>query len=200
MDKKRIKLPIIVEGRYDKAVLSSVFDCRVFTTDGFGIFKSNEKKALIKRIAEGGIIVLTDSDGGGRQIRSYLQSILPRDKVHNLYIPTIPGKEKRKTKPSKSGTLGVEGMEREVLERVLAPFTEDGGRVEKNEGEMLTMVDIYALGLTGSRESQARRDRIGGVLGLPPGMGAKPFLSALNIITDREELRKICDEELGTFG
>ena len=194
MDKKKIILPIIVEGRYDKAVLSSIFDCRVFTTDGFSVFNSVEKRALLSRIAEGGIIVLTDSDGGGKQIRSYLNGILPKDKIYNLYIPVIPGKERRKTKASKSGTLGVEGMEREVLERVLAPFVEDGGRVEKNEEEMLTMVDIFALGLTGKPDSQARRDSLAASLGLPPKMGAKAMLAALNIILSKEELYKLIDE------
>ena len=194
MDKKKIALPIIVEGRYDKAVLSSIFDCRVFTTDGFSVFNSREKRALLSRIAEGGIIVLTDSDGGGKQIRSYLNGILPKDKIYNLYIPVIPGKERRKTKASKSGTLGVEGMEREVLERVLAPFVEDGGRVEKNEGEMLTMVDIFALGLTGKPDSQTRRDSLAASLGLPPRMGAKAMLAALNIILTKEELYKLIDE------
>ena len=195
MDKKKITLPIIVEGRYDKAVLSSIFDCRIFTTDGFSVFNSREKRALLSRIAEGGIIVLTDSDGGGKQIRSYLNGILPKDKIYNLYIPVIPGKERRKTKASKSGTLGVEGMEREVLERVLAPFIDDGGRVEKNEAEMLTMVDIFTLGLTGKSDSQAMRDSISASLGLPPGMGAKAMLAALNIITTKDELYKLCGRE-----
>ena len=194
MDKKKIGLPIIVEGRYDKAVLSSIFDCTVFTTDGFSVFNSKEKRALLLRIAEGGIILLTDSDGGGRQIRSYLNGILPKDKIYNLYIPVIPGKERRKTKASKSGTLGVEGMEREVLERVLAPFIEDGGRVEKNEEEMLTMVDIYTLGLTGSPDSQARRDALAASLLLPPGMGAKAMLAALNIVAKRSEIYTLAGE------
>lgn len=193
MDKKKIALPIIVEGRYDKAVLSSIFDCRVFTTDGFSIFNSTEKRTLLSRIAEEGIIVLTDSDGGGRQIRSYLNGILPKDKIHNLYIPVIPGKEKRKTKASRSGTLGVEGMEREVLERVLAPFVDDGGRVEKSDEEMLTMVDIFTLGLTGKPDSQAKRDFVASSLGLPPGMGAKAMLAALNIVTTRTELSSILE-------
>ena len=87
-EKERIKLPIIVEGRYDKSKISSIFDATVITTGGFAIFNSKEKRALIKKLAErGGIILLTDSDAGGAQIRSFLSGILPKDKFFiSIYL------------------------------------------------------------------------------------------------------------------
>ena len=78
-EKIKISLPIIVEGRYDKAAICSIFDATVITTGGFALFNSTEKRALIEKLSSNGIIVLTDSDAGGRQIRSYLSSILPKD-------------------------------------------------------------------------------------------------------------------------
>ncbi len=123
MEKPRIKLPIVVEGRYDKSTLLSMFSATVVTTGGFSVFNSKEKRLLIKRLAEGGgIILLTDPDARGQQIRSFISGILPKDKIFNLYVPKIEGKESRKRSPSKSGLLGVEGMGREVLMRVLDPF------------------------------------------------------------------------------
>ena len=69
-DRIKIRYPIIVEGRYDKSCILGFVDATVITTGGFSIFKNKEKQALIKRLAmRGGIILLTDSDGGGRQIR-----------------------------------------------------------------------------------------------------------------------------------
>ena len=100
MEKTKISLPIIVEGRYDKSSLSGFLDATILTTDGFSIFNNKEKQALLRRVAQNGIIVLTDSDGGGKQIRKFLAGILPSDKIHNLYIPKIAGKESRKRKPS----------------------------------------------------------------------------------------------------
>ena len=129
-DKKRISLPIIVEGRYDKSTLSSMFDCNVISVGGFGVFNSKEKQMLLRRICADGAVILTDSDGGGVQIRSFLSGILPKDKIHHAYIPKVEGKERRKQKAGKAGLLGVEGMSRDVLERALAPFIEDGGRVK----------------------------------------------------------------------
>ena len=58
----KINIPIIVEGKYDKAHLSSVVDGVIITTSGFGIFKNDEKKKLIKTLGKNGIIILSDSD------------------------------------------------------------------------------------------------------------------------------------------
>ncbi|MGM9665283.1 MAG: toprim domain-containing protein, partial [Eubacteriales bacterium] len=100
----RIKYPIIVEGKYDKIKILSIFDATVITTDGFGIFSDGEKELLLRRLAENSkIILLTDSDGGGELIRSHIKTLLPKEKIINLYTPRKEGKEKRKKTPSKEG-------------------------------------------------------------------------------------------------
>ena len=190
MEKKKISLPIIVEGRYDKSTLSSMFDCTVISVGGFGIFNSKEKQALLRRICAGGAIILTDSDGGGVQIRSFLSGILPKDKIYHAYIPKVEGKEKRKTKAGKAGLLGVEGMSRETLERALAPFIEEGERVEfsrKNDDKMLTKVDFFAHGLTGGANSAALRDMLAARVGLPSGMTSNALLEAMNLLYSYDE-------------
>lgn len=191
--KKKISLPIIVEGKYDKNTLSQIFDANIFTLGGFGVFNSKEKQALIRRIAANGVILLTDSDGGGRQIRSFLLGILPPDKVHNVYIPRIEGKERRKAKASRSGLLGVEGMSREVLERLLAPFTLDGGRVElspEKDDKMITKVDFFVDGLTGSDNASKRRCELCRYFELPEDMTAKALLEALNLLVGYDGYKK----------
>ena len=123
MNKLKIDIPIIVEGKYDVIKLNSIIDGQIIKTDGFSLFKSEENKKYIRMIAENlGVIVLTDSDGGGLVIRNHLNSILPKDKIIHLYPPQISGKEKRKTSPSKEGFLGVEGISADVLRDLLAPF------------------------------------------------------------------------------
>lgn len=203
--KKKISLPIIVEGKYDKIKIDSVFDARVFISGGFGVFNSEEKQALFRRVAKDGIILLLDSDGGGVQIRSFLNSILPKEKVHNLYIPNVPGKERRKVKASRSGMIGVEGMEREVIERILAPFTvcdtnasgDDNNEISR---EMITKVDFFVDKLTGADNSSALRDALAVHFGLPHGMSANALLEALNIITDKAGYREAVTELRGSLG
>ena len=180
-EKKKISLPVIVEGKYDKITLSSIFDVTVISTDGFGIFNSSEKKALIRRMGEGGIILLTDSDGGGKQIRSYISGILPKDKIHNLYIPEIEGKERRKRERSKAGLLGVEGMGREILERIFSPFI-IGDKTSVGEGRKLTKLDLYNDGLSGGADSSKKRESVARELALPSSMSASALVEAVNLL------------------
>ena len=194
-EKIKLKYPIIVEGRYDKSTLLSIFDTTVITTGGFGIFNSKEKKSLIRKIAKDGIIILCDSDGGGTQIRSYLHSILGKDGVYDAYIPSVKGKESRKAHPSKAGTLGVEGMNPEQLKHALSPFITDTSTSEASETDrkMITKVDFYLDGLSGGVDSKERRAKILKALDLPTDMTATAMLQALNILVSYEEYKSLVE-------
>ena len=186
MDKLRVRYPVIVEGKYDKITLSSLFDTPVFSTGGFAVFKNGGTRALLRRLAEKSpIILLTDSDGGGRQIRSFLSEILPPDRVIHLYIPQVPGKEKRKAKPGKAGLLGVEGTSPEVLRGIFAPFLSDAPK--RPATPPITKTDLYRLGLSGNADSAKRRAALALSLGLPADLPANALLDALNVLFTRDE-------------
>lgn len=192
MEKVRISLPIIVEGRYDKSSLSGFLDANIITTGGFSIFNNKEQQALLRRIAENGVIILTDSDGGGKQIRSFLAGILPPDKIHNLYIPKVKGKESRKRKPSKSGNLGVEGMDKETILRLLAPFID--GQKAKKDGKMITKVDFFTDKLTGCDGASENRAKLCRECGLPDDMTPNALLEAMNLLYGYEEYKRIIEK------
>lgn len=180
-----VSKPIIVEGKYDRLKILSVVDATVISTDGFGIFSRKDLAAMIKKLAEKrGVIVLTDSDGGGLVIRNYLKSILPADKVTNVYVPQIKGKEKRKRAPSKEGFLGVEGMEKKIILDALAPFSSDGDATPKMT---LSKADFYELGLSGKDESAILREKLAGALGLPKNLSASALIEAINLTCDEDE-------------
>lgn len=182
-----IPYPIIVEGKYDRLRLLSVCDATILTTDGFGIFKKQEKLTLLRKLSEKTpLIVLTDSDGAGKVIRSHLTSGVPADRLIQLYIPQIAGKEKRKAQTSAEGTLGVEGMERELLWNLLAPY-ESEETLHRAENNPLSKVDFYTDGLSGGADSAAERDRLCEKLGLPRGMSANALLAALKLLVSYEE-------------
>ena len=189
MEKIKIDLPIIVEGRYDKSALMGYLDAKIITTGGFSIFNDKEKQALIRRIGENGIILLTDSAGGGKQIRKFLQGIIPKEKIHNLYIPKIEGKEKRKSKASKEGTLGVEGMEKEVILRLIAPFI-SGERAQKDT-KMITKVDFFQDKLTGCDNASENRAWLCRECNLPDDMTPNALLEAMNLLYGYDEYKKI---------
>ena len=189
MEKLKISLPIIVEGRYDKSALSGFLDATIITTGGFSIFNNKEKQALLRRLSANGVIILTDSDGGGKQIRSFLSGILPSDKIHNLYIPKIAGKESRKRKPSAAGTLGVEGMDKEIILHLLEPFTD--GKTPTKEGKMITKVDFFTDKLTGCEGAGENRARLCRECGLPDDMTPNALLEAMNLLYGYEEYKNI---------
>ena len=186
MKKPRIDRPVIVEGRYDKIKLLSLFDAEVFTTEGFGIFNRREKMALFRRLAnERGLLVLTDADGAGRLIRSRISGCLPKEGVTHLYTPAVEGKEKRKKAPSKAGLLGVEGMEKERLYAIFAPYFTDAPK--RPAGAPVTKADLYADGLSGKTESRARREALAKAMDLPLEMSANALLAAINLLYGKEE-------------
>ncbi len=192
MERLKISLPIIVEGRYDKSALSGYIDADVIATGGFSVFNNKEKQILIRKISKNGIIILTDSDAGGRQIRSFLQGIIPKEKIHNVFIPKIEGKECRKRKPSKEGVLGVEGMKKETVIRLLSPFAE--GNTTEKERKMITKLDFYEDGLSGRENSSAMRRKICEMLELPNDMTANALLEAVNILISREEYKALIEK------
>lgn len=195
MEKIKVREVIIVEGKYDLNTIKQLVDGIVLTTDGFGIFHNSEKLSLIRRMAKSrGVILLTDSDGAGFVIRSYLKGALPKEQVKQAYIPDIAGKERRKRTASKEGKLGVEGMRPEVLREALlkAGATIDGKAFGANHE--ITKADLYAMGLSGGPNSAKNRQRLLMALDLPERLSANAMLDVLNVLMTREQLLALWTE------
>lgn len=183
----KVKEAIICEGKYDKIRLSGIFDTVIITTDGFGIFKDPEKKALIRLLAENcGLILLTDSDSAGQMIRKYLEKLVPRDRVKNLYLPEIKGKEKRKNSPSAAGLLGVEGTDNEII---LAAAKRAGilSEITDVPKKKITKTDLFNLGLSGGVGSKEKRKSLLSYLKLPTILTANSLLDVINSFYSYEE-------------
>lgn len=204
MEKLKIPYTIIVEGKYDKIKLTSLLDAEIFTTGGFEIFKQKEKVALFRAIAKKRpLILLTDSDGAGKLIRSKLTSAIPKDRLIQLYVPRIEGKERRKVTPSAEGTLGVEGMDADLLREIFAPYAENTGkngnstdrRVDLAAENPLSKTDFYVDGLTGGEGSREKRAALCQKLGLPPDMTPNALLSALKLLCTYEEYLNLVGRE-----
>ena len=183
---------IVVEGRYDKNTLSQVVDAVIIETSGFGVFNDKEKQKLLRMLAEKrGLIVFTDSDGAGFVIRNFIKGCVPPEYVKHAYIPDVYGKERRKSKASKEGKLGVEGMTPEIIIESLrrAGATIDGDSAEKLPS--ITKADFYKMGLSGKAESSVKRAQLLQKLDLPSKLTADGLLQVLNAIMSREEFMNI---------
>ena len=191
-----IKEAVIVEGKYDKMRLKGILNSVIVETGGFRLFKDNEKLSLIKNLAEKqGIVILTDSDSAGFVIRNHLKSAVSPDKIKNAYIPTIQGKEKRKSKPSKEGLLGVEGID----EKELLLYLQRAGATIKNSSETsnnkpkISKSDLYKLGLSGHDNSSILRRKLLKQLNLPEYITANALCELLSSLYDFEKLKEKVD-------
>lgn len=192
----KIREAIVVEGRYDKNTLSQIVDAPILETSGFGIMKDKAQLALLRQVAEKrGLIVFTDSDGAGFVIRNFLKSAIPNDQLKHAYIPDVYGKERRKSSPGKEGKLGVEGMRPEVIIDALvrAGATVEGETTCRTAGN-ITKQDLVELGLSGGKDSSAKRLQLLKKLDLPQRMSSNAMLQALNLLMDLEMLQSMIKE------
>ncbi len=182
MEKLKIPYPIIVEGKYDKNTLQSVLDARIITTNGFSVFNAAQKRAMLLEMAkQGKIIILTDSDGAGIQIRSTLQRLLPKESIINLYTPQIKGKERRKKTASRAGFLGVEGMSAETIRELFLPLSKEDAKKPSRE---ISKLDFYNDGLSGGSGAAEKRKALAERFKLPSDISSNALIDALNILTD----------------
>ncbi len=185
-EKIHLDMPVVVEGKYDKIKLDSIIDGIIITTGGFSIYRDRRKLDMIRKYAKKtGIIILTDSDGAGFQIRNMLKSRLGECRIVNIYIPDIIGKEKRKSAPSKEGKLGVEGIDKSLLIKAF----EDAG-VIGGTGQREMWIDKQRLvtdGLSGGENSSELRKSLCRILKLPERISSKGLLEALNTLYNEEE-------------
>ncbi|MDO4156418.1 MAG: DUF4093 domain-containing protein [Oscillospiraceae bacterium] len=192
-----IKQAIVVEGKYDKVKLSSILDAVILVTNGFQIYKNSEQLDLIRYYARTtGVILLTDADRAGFQIRNYLKGAIQDGEVYHVYTPDIYGKEHRKEKPSAEGKLGVEGIRKDLL---LAAFEKAGVLTEektpKSPEEQITVYDLYEAGLSGSADSSERRRALQKKLSLPARMSTASLLEVLNTMYTKKTFLEMMTEE-----
>lgn len=193
---------VVVEGKYDKAKLKNLIDCPVIVTNGFGIYKDAETAKLIRLYAQkGGIIILTDSDSAGFKIRGYIRGIVPNGRVVNAYIPDIYGKESRKREPSAEGKLGVEGVPDEVIKSTLEKCINDlkdsaetDGGCKPHGDRLITRLDLYEDGLSGSKNSSWMREQLLKELSLPQRLPSNSLLDALNRLISYDEYRRLVEK------
>lgn len=164
MEKPKIKEAIVVEGRDDTIAVRKAVEALTIETHGFGI--KRETWQLIEKAYENqGIIIFTDPDYSGEEIRKKLTEKFPEAKQAFL----------SRSQATKKGDIGIENAEPEAVREALAKAhcTND------IRGKLFTEEDLYRAGLTGRPDSKGRRQELGRMLGIGSGNG-KAILNKLN--------------------
>lgn len=191
----KVKEAVIVEGKYDKIKLSNLLDALIIETNGFSVYNDKKKLDFIKKLAnERGLIVITDSDHSGFQIRNYLSSVIPKEKIKHIYIPDIYGKEKRKKEPSKEGKLGVEGIDDDILSALFEKASVSSCSVEIKDPVKST--DMFELGLSGTPNAKQNKKKLLKSLDLPEFLSTSSLISYINSTMTKEEFYSYCNSIL----
>ena len=159
-----LKEILIVEGKMDVIAVNRAVEADCIITNGFHFNKktlANIAAAYKKR----GIIILTDPDTAGENIRKFLTEKFPNAK--HAYIPKIEA--------TANDDIGVEQAAPESILKALSKVRtlELKPRNEFNAAEMIQ------FGLAGGAESSNLRDKVGAALGIGYG-NVKTFVKRLN--------------------
>ena len=172
MNKISIEEIVIVEGRDDTRAILEAINCKTIETHGFGITK--ETWNLIEKAnKEKGIIIFTDPDFSGEEIRRKIKSKFPKAKEAFL----------TKDKATKKDDIGIENANKEDIIDAL----------NKAKVTIRTTKDIFSikdLDDNNISQNRKRREALGSILGIGYGNN-KAFLKKLNSFgISREEFNE----------
>ena len=168
-----IKEVIVVEGSDDEQAVGRAVEASTIATHGFGIAKATWD-LIEKAYNERGIIVFTDPDFAGEQIRKRINEKFPEAKQAYL----------TQEEAWKNGDIGIENAKPEDIRDALSKARATAA--QKND--TFCQSDLFALGLAGGENAAKLRNQIGRILGIGYG-NTKLFLRRLNEYgITREEL------------
>lgn len=163
-NKNRIKEIVVVEGRDDTAAIKRSVDALTIETHGYGI-RQETWDLIAKAYETVGIIVFTDPDHAGEQIRRRIMERFPD--AGEAFLD--------KASAEKDGDIGIENAAPESIRQALAK----AHRAKASEQDAFTADDMFCFGLTGAADSAARRRYVGKALGIGYANG-KTFMARLN--------------------
>lgn len=172
----KIKLDraIVVEGRDDVDAVAKAVEALIIPTHGFGI--TAETWALIeKAYQEKGLIILTDPDFSGEEIRRKLTARFP-DSIQAYVAQDLA---------TKDDDIGIENSRPEVIAAAIEQAISNSEKSElvKNNPEgyvAVTATDLVELGLSGDSGASELRQAVCARLGIGYG-NAKALVKKLDL-------------------
>ncbi len=164
--KKIIKEVVVVEGRDDISAIKHAVDAEIVAVHGFAVRRGSNLDKLEKAYENKGLIIFTDPDHAGEQIRRAINLRYPNSK--NAYITQEEG--------TKGDNIGVENATPISIIQALEAAKVD--YVDKLE-PIFFMNDLIENGLVGREDSKNKREELGKKLHIGYSNG-KQLLSKLN--------------------
>jgi len=155
---------IVVEGKDDVAAIKRSLEAEVIATGGYG-FNQQLIGVIRSAVKRTGVIIFTDPDSAGNQIRRRINGLVPGCK--NAYLAQADG--------IKGRNIGVENASPEAIRQAIGLACS----LKPQIGKGYTLQDLVSLGLGGSPGSSEMRRKVGLVLGLGE-TNTKQFRKRLN--------------------
>ena len=179
---------IVVEGRDDTINLKRAVDCYTIETHGFGI-KRETWQEIEKAYNERGIIIFTDPDYSGSEIRRRLTEKFPNAKQAYLL----------REDALKKGDVGIENAEPGAI---LDALSKCHAKNEEAAPDSVTEKDLFDAGLAGRPDSKEMRSLVGKELGIGYanaggmlkklkgfGIGKEEFNEAVSTVNHKRDKR-----------
>lgn len=175
---------IVVEGKNDAhAVRKALGKVDIIWTEGFGL--TEEKLVYIAEMAKRkGVIVCTDPDFAGKQIRERIKKRVPEAK--HVYVSKACALSK------KGDDIGLENVSEEEIRQAFAKVMREGQEKDCQKSledrPAFSMDDMHLYGLVGKPKAAEKRAVLGKLLGIGD-TNAKQFLHRVRRYgLSREEL------------
>lgn len=166
--KPSVRQTIVVEGKDDMSAVLAAVSANVIYTHGYGI-NTQTLELLDAAYERTGLIIFTDPDHAGRQIRERLSRLYPDAK--HAYLT--------QTQAERDGDIGIENAApADIINALRAAGAEFSGMWEAaskpesaraagdEAGGKITMEDLIIFGLAGGEGSAQRRSAVGARLGI----------------------------------
>ena len=158
---------IVVEGRDDTQAVKRAVECETIETHGFGM--SDEMWTSLETAYKNrGLIILTDPDHAGGEIRKKIKERFPDSK--EAFLP--------RSKARKKNDIGVENARPEDIREALSFARAENAEAVEPE-ERVTQEMFLNAGLEGSQGSREKREKLADRLGIAYG-NAKALLDRIN--------------------
>lgn len=161
----RIEEIIVVEGRDDQRAVRAAVDAEVIVTSGYGLTRETWTRIAAAQ-ARTGVIVFTDPDHAGDQIRRKINQKVPGCK--NAYLTRSDARRK--------DNIGIENARPAAIRKALA---QAHGTVAPTTSATFTLADLRHHRLVAHPQAARRREALGRELAIGYA-NAKQLLRRLN--------------------
>jgi ribonuclease M5 len=161
---KRIKEIVVVEGRADERAVKAAVDAELIVTSGYGLTAETWTRIQAAQ-ARTGVILFTDPDPAGDQIRRKINRRVPGCK--NAYLT--------REDAHRNQNIGIENARPAAIRKALA----QASGTAAPESPIFTLADLQRHRLMAHPQAARRREALGRLLAIGYA-NAKQFLARLN--------------------